>query len=141
MRESARPLSAGVANRDDRRRGFATSLTGKEGVRSNPGALFVYKQSKQALTLLTGKFGCGEAIATPPFPSFPRRREPILADGTIEARVIEFMDPRLRGDDDGVGDDTKAWPRVPSPSLFPREGGDPVWAPAFAGEQEGVDLG
>ncbi|MBP2513289.1 hypothetical protein J3A66_001551 [Sphingomonas sp. PvP018] len=25
--------------------------------------------------------------------------------------------------------------------LFPREGGDPVWAPAFAGEQGGAVLG
>jgi hypothetical protein len=73
-----------------------------------------------------------------PLPSFPRRREPILADGMIELRGVEFMDPRLRGDDDGVGDDEKVWPKVSAPRLFPREGGDPDWAPAFAGEQEGV---
>ncbi len=72
-----------------------------------------------------------------PLPSFPRRREPILADGAIEVRVVEFMDPRLRGNDDGVEDDGRHGP-MSAPSLFPREAGDPDWAPAFAGEQEGV---
>ena len=58
-----------------------------------------------------------------PLPSFPRRREPILADGAIEARMVEFMDPRLRGDDDGVGDDEKVWPKVPAPACFPAKAG------------------